>query len=507
MTAAPKRSFVDRLMRRRAPEPVPAVQQRVRKGGPRAEYDGASYSRRTAGWNRRGTDPNVELNPKAMLALRGIAHDMVRNNPFAARAVSGIANNWVGPGITFQVFRNGALDKDLTALARQHLESTKCDAEGRLNFYGLQHLAARSIVTSGAVLARRRWRRKSDGLAVPFQIQILEPDYINMMQTEPTPNGGMRLQGIEMDAIGKRIAYWMYSRHPGSLLPSSLNTIPIPASEIAHCFKPLRPESVHGGTWFSPVIIRIKDFGDYEDAQLVRQKIASCYAVFRIGSTEGDDPATVDSNGNPIEIAGNQELVEPGIIENLPDGADVKFASPPGVDGYEPYSKVSLRAISAGLDIPYEVATGDLSGVNFSSGRMGWLEFQRSITIWQWNIMIPQLCEPIGQWFFDAAAMQGVDVTGAYFVWTPPKREMIDPSTEVPANRDAVRSGQKSWSQMVREMGDDPETVAAEMAADNARFDTLGLTLDCDPRKVTQVGNAVLQTRPNPANEPAPKPA
>lgn len=493
---------------KQAAEPIPGkpIRARIRRGAPKAVYDGASFSRRTAGWNRRGTDPNVELNPAVMIALRGVANDLVRNNPFAARAVSGIANNWVGPGITFQIFRNGKLDQDLTALARQHLESTKCDPEGRLNFYGQQHLAARTIVTSGEVLARRRWRRLSDGLPVPFQIQILEPDYINMMLTEPTENNGLRLQGIQLDQIGRRVGYWMYSRHPGSLLPSSLNTTMIPATEIAHCFKPLRPESMHGATWFSPVIVRMKDFGDYEDAQLVRQKIASCFAVFKTGVPDDQDPEDVDSNGNPVEVAGNAEMVEPGIIETLPDGADVKFASPPGVDGYEPYSKVSLRAIAAGLDVPYEVVTGDLSGVNFSSGRMGWLEFQRSITTWQWNVLIPQFCEPVGQWFLEAAKLKGVDVEGAYFVWTPPKREMIDPSTEVPAARDAVRAGQMSWSQMIRERGEDPETVAAEMEADNARFDKLGLVLDCDPRKVTQVGNSVLQSTPAQDAKPAKPP-
>jgi lambda family phage portal protein len=479
MAAGSSFSRLLNVFRRLASAPVvivPKSQWRkdIRRGG-RAEFEGASHSRRTAGWKRNGRDANAELHPAAMYALPGIARELVRNNPFAERAVAGIANNMVGAGITFQVRRNAKLDPAMIALAKKHFESTDCDAEGRHNLYGLQLIAARELVTGGAALARRRWRKKKDGLTVPFQIQLLESDYINMMFSEPTTGGGTRLQGVELDPIGRRTGYWLYARHPGSVVPGSLHSSLIPANDVAHCFRATRPEAVHGPTWFAPVIVRMKDFGDYEDAQLVRQKIASCYTVFKIGEVGGED---------------GLEAVEPGIIETLAPGTDVKFADPPGVDGYDAYSRVSLHAVAAGLGVPYELLTGDLSGVNFSSGRMGWLEFQLSIDSWQWNFFIPQYCVPAGLWLLDAVALTGQDVTGCEFVWTPPAREMLDPATEVPANRDAVRAGQKAPSQVVRERGEDPDTFFAEFAADMKRFDDLGLVLGCDPRKVTQAGNS-----------------
>lgn len=78
-----------------------------RRPGPRSEYEGATTGRRATGWRRKSTDANAELNPRVQAALRGIAHDLVRNNPFAASAVSKIADHGVGDGITFQVHRNG----------------------------------------------------------------------------------------------------------------------------------------------------------------------------------------------------------------------------------------------------------------------------------------------------------------------------------------------------------------------------------------------------------------
>lgn len=459
----------------------------------RAEYEGASYSRRTANWRRNGRDANAELNAATQIALRGIARDLTRNNPFAASAKKKWADYLIGPGITGQVYRNGKVDKDLTALFKRHCESVAVDPLSKSNLYGLQYQAAGTIVESGGVIARRRWRRKSDGLPAPFQVQLLEPDYINMQLSGPTITGGSRILGVELDAIGRLSGYWLYSGHPGAILPGGLDSKLVAASEVAYAFRPDRPEALHGATWFAPVIVRLKDFGDYEDAQLVRQKIASCYTVFRTGVADPDDGDT-DSNGRPLDDNPLLGAVEPGIIEDLPEGADVKFAQPPGVDGYEPYSRVSLGAIAVGVGLPYEVLTGDLSKVSFISGRLGRLDLKQSVETVQWQIIIPQLCEPVGRWFLEAAELTGADITGCEVRWTPPRFPMASPETEVPADRDAVRGFQKTPSQVLRERGEDPDTFYAEYAADMARFDEFGLVVDCDPRRVTQVGNAVQLT-------------
>lgn len=488
-------NFLDRL---RAVFSEPA-KPGARKSVPRTttssspgQYEGASFGRRTNSWRRNGLDPNAELHPAALMALRGIARDMVRNNPHAANGVAKLAQYLVGTGIAFEVYRDGKVDKALMGRAREHFESTACDAEGRCNLYGLQLQAAQTMITSGEILARRRWRRKADGLPLPFAIQLLEPDWIYSNLSEPLPNGGIRIQGVEFDAIGRRTGYALYSRHPGSILPYSLDINTVPAVDILHCYRMHRPGSVRGESWFAPVIVRLKDFGEYEDAQLVRQKIAACFTVFRIGDPEGDMPATLDSNGNAIDPAEpNNFSLEPGMIEDLPPGTDVKFADPPGVDGYEPYSRVSLQTIAAGLGLPYEALSGDLSHVSFISGRLGRLDFKQAIETWQWSILIPQLCEPIGKWFLEALDLAGVDINGVTVRWTPPRFPMMSPETEIPAIRDAIRSGQQTISGAARERGEDPELFLEELAADFKRLDELGLILDCDPRQVTQVGNAV----------------
>ena len=76
---------------------------------------------------------------------------------------------------------------------------------------------------------------------------------------------------------------------------------------------------------------------------------------------------------------------------------------------------------------------------------------------------------------------------------------MINPREEVTASRDAIRTGLSSRSNEQRKLGFDPMDLDAEIAADNARADTLGLIFDSDPRKVTSAGNPAVVSEEQPA--------
>jgi lambda family phage portal protein len=501
-----RQGLIDRLLGRRAPEAKKATVARPRiSRGARAEYDGATQGKRAAGWRRTRLDANSELSPSVQALLRGIARDLVRNNPFAARGAAKIAEAIVGTGITFQVYRGGKVDDRLNKLARRHFDKPTCDAAGRHDLYGLQLQAARTIVESGAALVRRRWRRAADGLPLPFQLQVLEPDYLDQskhgqLASAPDKNGGFCIHGIQFDPIGRREGYWLYNGHPGSSKPLLQGSTFIPAGEIAHVFRADRPEQEHGATWFAPVILRSRDFADYEDAQLTRQKLAAAFVgVVHGEDLEGNIPGIVTEGeegaigADPIDEREPLDYVEPGTFQYLRDGEQVTFSKPPTVEGYADYSKVSLRAISVGLGVPYEVLTGDLSGVSFISGRLGRLEYRDTVAAWQWLMFIPQLCGSVERWFFEALELAGEDTTGLSMRWTPTPTKMLDPATEVAANRDAIRSGQMTISSAARERGEDPDTFLAEWAEDARRLDALGLIFDSDPRKVTAVGNPASQ--------------
>ena len=77
--------------------------------------------------------------------------------------------------------------------------------------------------------------------------------------------------------------------------------------------------------------------------------------------------------------------------------------------------------------------------------------------------------------------------------WRPPSWDWVDPLKDMNAEVVAVRAGFKPRSAVINEMGYDEEVVDRQVAADNARADSLGLTFDSDPRKTTGNGQRTVE--------------
>jgi capsid protein len=67
-------------------------------------------------------------------------------------------------------------------------------------------------------------------------------------------------------------------------------------------------------------------------------------------------------------------------------------------------------------------------------------------------------------------------------MWIPPGFAWVDPLKDIKAQMMAVRAGFKSRAEVVSEQGYDAEAIDREIAADNTRADSLGLSYDTDPR-------------------------
>lgn len=442
-------------------------------------YDAAAYSRRTAGWGAPGTSANKETE-LSLSILRFRSREMVRNNPFAKRAVQALSVNMIGLGIRPKAI--GGLQKMQAKKIKDAFsdwsETTDCDFDGQQNFYGLQALIARCLIESGEVLVRKRWKADTD---LGVQLQVLEPDFLDHFHSTPlgiyNSAEGYAIQGVQFDKNGRRVGYWLFDMHPGeggNIRPSQL----VPASEVIHIYDKERAGQVRGIPTLTTSAMTLRDFDQYEQAQLIRQKIASCFAVF-VSDTDKD--IQLPSSGQ--DKISRRDKVEPGIIEYMPAGKTIQFANPPTVDNYDEYATAMLRKVASGVGLSYEVLTGDLSNVNFSSGRMGWIEMHRFISHLQMNVIVPMLLDPVWSWFCDAAIISGkIKNNKVRATWTPPRREMIDPVKETAAIVAMIRGGLISWSKAVMELGNDPEQLLQDITDDFDNFDVSKLMLACDPR-------------------------
>jgi lambda family phage portal protein len=433
-------------------------------------YDAASKGRRTDGWKATGTSANSELY-YALDTLRNRSRELVRNNPYAKRIMKVVPNNVIGTGIRpTPMAENKNTSKKAKLLWKEWADKTACDFEGMHSMGGLQKLAMRAVIESGEVLILRR---RTTSKLVPIELQVLEGDHIDSNKNgEGLPGGGYIMQGIEFNGKGKRVAIWMFSRHPGEQFrfPTDITSKRIPIEDVLHIYQVDRPGQVRGIPLMVSSMLRMKDFDDYEDAQLIRQKIAACFSVFVMDQQD----SVFQGDAEAKEMA---ERVEPGIIEHLPPGKDVKFANPPGADGYADYSRKIQQGIAAGSGITYEAMTGDLSNVNFSSGRMGWIEMQREIEDWQWNTFIPQFCDKVWQWFNEAAIIAGSLRSSVPVTWTTPRRMMLDPVKETNAKISQIGAGLTTLTETLMEDGYDFDEVMEQKALENEKLKELGITL------------------------------
>ena len=60
----------------------------------------------------------------------------------------------------------------------------------------------------------------------------------------------------------------------------ALDTVRVPASDMAHLFQALAPGRLRGITWLAPVLLRLHELDQYEDAALVKAKVAALFTGF-----------------------------------------------------------------------------------------------------------------------------------------------------------------------------------------------------------------------------------
>lgn len=447
------------------------------------KYDGATKGRRGHGWRAQGLSANSEIDSD-LHTLRNRSRDLRRNNAYIFRAVQAITNNVTGTGIKVQINNKvKAKQKKLRNLWSSWADTTNIDYDGRMNISQMQNMIMDAVVESGEVIVRRWFTNDSQ---FPVKLQLLESDFINdsFSSFVDKETGNKIIQGIEFDPDGNRVAYHLYKTHPGNtnlrIVSGSFESIRVPAQDIIHIYRSDRPGQIRGVPWAAPVMLNVKDLDDYEDAQLIRQKIAACFTAFIKDMDTGDGltESEIDDISN----------LEPGVIEKLSSGKDITFANPPTVQNYNEYITQMLHKVATGMGVSYEVLSGDLSQVNFSSARMGWLEFQRNIKNWQNNLIISQFLEETFKYFTELSVLSGMNLAGSTVKYIAPRREMIDPTKETAALVKGIRGGLHNLNDVLLELGKDPEEWIEQRKLDNEALDLAGIILDSDPRKVNTNG-------------------
>lgn len=441
-------------------------------------FDGAAGGRRWSSapsFGRTGPETLAASAP-----IRSRARYFVANNPWAANGVSALVSGLVGFGIKPasqhpDAGNRASIGAAFTTWAK------RADAEGRTDLFGLQANAARAMIVDGEAFLHIETR--ANGL----RLRLLPAEMVDEADTRDLPNGGYVVAGIEFNAAGQRVAYHVLKSRPTAVFASTYGTIRVPAEDMLHLMHPLGAGQVRGVSWLAPILLRLSELDQLEDALAVGVKTAAMFAGFLVDQNGTGEPFdTSDESG--ILTRG----LEPGVLQRLPSGFDIRFSTPQQAQQTAEFVSHQIRAIAAGLGVPAHLVSGDLREANYGSLRAGMVAFRQKLEQIQFGTVIPQMCAPIWERAVSALILRGdlaaTDFEAAAPLWLaaehyPPPMPWIDPAKDVAAIRDALEGGLMSRRQAVAERGYDVETLDSEIAADREREARLGINFN--PRAAT----------------------
>jgi lambda family phage portal protein len=453
-----------------------------------AVYEAGSQTRRARGWNAPTIGANTAIVGN-LRTLRDRSRAGMRNDGYAESSIASIVSNLVGTGILPQCKAPDAdFRKQVHALWREFVKTA--DADGLCDYYGLQALAVRGWLEGGEMFARLRPRLPSDGLVVPLQVQLIEPELVPHEYTLLSGPQYVRA-GIEFNGIGQRVGYWCYEQRPEQLDPFQEGgaMVRVPADSMIHLFRPLRAGQIRGVPQLTRALVKLVDLSKYDDATLLRQQLANLFVGF-ITENGLEEASTVNPiTGETIKKEDDAAIAElqPGLFQRLGIGEDVTWSDPPEATGYSDFMSAQLRAACVAAGVPYEVVTGDLSAVNDRTVRIVLQEFRRRVEQEQYQIAFV-LNQPVWIAFLTRAILSGaLDAPAGYWddprpwqrvEWIPPAWPYLHPVQDVQHDVQMLAANMTSLTQVAKERGWDLEELFEEIAAERVLAAKYGLTLN-----------------------------
>lgn len=192
----------------------------------------------------------------------------------------------------------------------------------------------------------------------------------NNLMGRMTAEGHTIRQGVEYDALGRRMAYHVFKELPCDGAVATIETRRIPASDAVLAMFRQRPGQLRGVPLCVAAIETTREQGFHKEANMMLAAAAAMVGIYYEGVTS---PQQLNSkNPWPIRDANGNPLVElkPGMIGAGPSNVKPHVIAPnvPGSQ-YGVVQKLLMQLIAAATGVSYSEVSGDYSDATFSSER------------------------------------------------------------------------------------------------------------------------------------------
>ena len=334
----------------------------------------------------------------------------------------------------------------------------------------LERLICRSWLRDGEVFVQHVTGRNNlrYPTAIPYLLEPLEADFVPFDLNSDTIT-----HGVTKNQWGQPIGYYVYKAHPGNNRTANLETKFIPFDRMAHLKFTRRLHQTRGVSLFHAVLNRLDDIKDYEESERIAARIAAAFTAYirRNGDVEYPTALTDSLTG---ESTSRSFEMNPGMIfDNLLPGEDVgMIKSDRPNPGLETFRNAQLRAVASGTGTRFSSIAKNYNG-SYSAQRQelieGNLSYRRLFTY-----LRDQFYLPVWSQFIGAAILanqlklpRDINLESLYSPeFRQPALPWIDPAKEATAFEKFIAMGVKSRQQIIRDIGGDPRTVDAQLAAD-----------------------------------------
>lgn len=452
-------------------------------------YAAAALNRLTDGWQTTREQIANELR-RDLDALRHRARDLENNNDFAARYLRMCEINIIGDTLPRLVSAAALPDGKPDTIARAALESAwldwarpeNCTIAGHQSLRELCCSIIRGTARDGEYLLAERIGAGAGPYG--YQLQVIDVDRIDTrLIRDAAPGLNAIINGVEIDADGRPIAYWL---RPVTATTTAHNSERFAADTLVHRFRYRRAGQTRGVTWMHAAMLSMHHAGEFALSALM----AARHGADRIGffvTKDGAAPAIGQTDDTGATINTSQPLG----WDTLPQGVEAQVINdkyPNEV--FDPFIRSAIRRMASGLNVSYPALSNDHADLNYNSIRATQADDRdswRTLQSWFAETWLDYL---YGRWLrfaLLAGAITGPDgkplkvssiaqyrrATWQFRGWTS-----NDPLKDANADLTNIRAGLDSATAVVARRGRDIEDVLQERAYERELADRLGVPLD-----------------------------
>ena len=476
-------------------------------------YATARNSRLFSGWVTPTSSADAEL-AMSLDKLRDRSRALIRDNPYAKRAKTVVVNNVIGSGIGLQasvVNARGTLQESVNEKIEDAWEewcrADTCHTGGALHFSDIERLAVGQVFEAGEIFIRLHFSAFGRS-KVPLALEIIEPERLCKDQEVGDYEGRVVRMGVEVDAFHRAVAYWIKAGHPGDLrrqLDSQQKFERVPAAQMIHLKGTDLWPQTRGEPWLHATAARLNDMDGYAEAEIVAARASASY----MGFIKSPELPTVEQQDNQSQV-----VMEPGLVQHLAPGEEfVGWAPNRPNPNMDPFMRLMLREVAAGVGVSYESLSRDYSQSNYSSSRLALLDDRdtwRHLQRWYIRAFREVLH---GVWMRQAVNSGALDIDKAAY-WANPLKfdaasfkargwSWVDPTKEVEAYKEAVKAGFTTVGDVIAATGGglDLEDVIEARQRELAMMKEAGLVFDTDPSLLQ--ADPAAPAKPAPGEDPA----